>query len=108
MGAGTATLYQTLTVIECAGNEVELSVVVGERRERLVVEEVKDVIGCLGVRIRYDITFIRGEGGEDKIERQARGGGLGGDAKFGEGWVSAIRLKMGVERLFCIRVKWEI
>ncbi|KAM2002636.1 hypothetical protein ACFX15_026312 [Malus domestica] len=69
MGAGTATLYQTLAMIERAGNEVELSVIVGERRERLVVKEVKDVIGCLGVRIRSDVTFISGEGGEDKIER---------------------------------------
>ncbi|KAM1188665.1 hypothetical protein ACFX13_025250 [Malus domestica] len=105
MGAGTITLDQILVVMERAGNEVELSVIVGKR---LAVKEVKDVIGCVGVRIRSDVTFVRGEGSANKIEREARGGGLGGGAMSGEGHVSTVRLKMGVERLFFIRVKWEL
>ncbi|KAM2957394.1 hypothetical protein FF2_024391 [Malus domestica] len=108
MGAGTATLDQILAVMERAGNEVELSVIVGKRHERLAVKAVKDVIGCVGVRIRSDVTLVRGEGSADKIEREARGGGLGGGVMSGEGHVSTVRLKMGVERLFFIRVKWEL
>lgn len=56
----------------------------------------------------FDVTFVRGEDGEAKVERESCDGCLGGGAMSGGGWVFSSCVEIGVERLLCVTVKWGL